>query len=162
MKNFWKKIALSQKIFASTQWNPDLPGIVPNVYNMIQEKNQDFAREDPGRFVHFQIWSKTTKMAKNLQKRPLLGRMSVSAKNFSANLHSDRFWSHSDQKKSIFAHIENSGDFTVEKWPNSKSGPFWPKLTKKTWSNGLSISPKQFPTDFELFGNLVRKLYPKI
>ena len=91
VEKFPKKDRALPEIFTSTQWNPDLPGIVPNVYNMIQEKNRDFAREDPGRFVHFQIWSKTTKMAKNLQKRPLLGRMSVSAKNFSANLHSDRF-----------------------------------------------------------------------
>ena len=107
---------------------------------MNREENLDFATAGTAIFAHYQIRSKTTKIAKKLQKWAFLADLSVSAKNFSAELRFDRFWSHSDQKKSIFGSFQNFQDFTVVKGPYPKSGPLCPYLTKKNWSNGISIS----------------------
>ena len=100
------------------------------------------------------------KLAKIEKKWAFFANLSVLSKNFSKNLPTDQFSSHSDQKKSLFGKIENFLDFTVENGPNPKSGPFWPNLVKKTWSNGLFICEKLFSTGFRLLGIFGRKPYP--
>ena len=82
---------------------------------MIPEENVDFVTAGTPKNCHFQIWSKTTKMAKKLQKWHFSTDLSVLAKNFSAKLRFHRFSGHSDQKKLIFGSFQNFQDFTVVK-----------------------------------------------
>ena len=142
---FWSKNSknfgsLRLEIFSHLQWNRKLPSGLLDIYFMNREENLDFATAGTAIFAHYQIRSKTSKIAKKPQKRAFLANLSVSAKNFSAELRFDRFWSHSAQKKSVFGSFQNFQDFTVVKGPYPKSGPLCPYLTKKNWSNGISIS----------------------
>ena len=151
---------LSRKIIEHLLLSSQLPGGLLYVNFMNQPQNVDFGRDIPGLFCRFQKRSKMTKSAKKLQKWLFSADLSVLSKNFSKNLPTDQFSSHSDQKKSLFGKIENFLDFTVENGPNPKSGPFWPNLVKKTWSNGLFICEKLFSTGFRLLGIFGRKPYP--
>ena len=142
---FWPKIfekcrSLGFENFYNFQWKSGLPGEVSDVYFMIQEENVDFVTAGTGLFCHFQIWSKMTKIGKKPRKWPFSADLSVLPKNFDEKLRSHRFWSHSDQKKSIFGTFQIFQDFTVVKGPYSKSGPLCPYLTKRICSNGLYIS----------------------
>ena len=58
---------------------------------MNREENLDFATAGTAIFAHYQVRSKTTKIAKKLQKWAFLANLSVSAKNFSVDLRFDRF-----------------------------------------------------------------------
>ena len=131
-----------------------------DVYFQNLEEKRAFGPDIPPRFRRFQKRSKSTKIGKNRKKWAFFANLSVLSKNFSKNLPTDQFSSHSDQKKSLFGKIENFLDFTVENGPNPKSGPFWPNLAKKTWSNGLFICEKLFSTGFRLLGIFGRKPYP--
>ena len=139
VKNFKKCGRPSFQILNNFPWNSGFPGGFPGINFMIQQKNLDFATTGTALFAHYQIWSKTAKLAKNLRKSQNLADFSVLSKNFSPALRLDRFWSHSNQKKLIFGKFENFQDFTTVKWPNSKSGPFGQFLAPKTWSWWLFI-----------------------
>ena len=129
----------SRKIFKHLQLSSQLPGGLLYVNFMNQPQNVDFGRDIPGLFCRFRKRSKMTKSAKKLQKWPFSANLSVLSKNFSKNLPTPQFSSHSDQKKSIFGKFENFQDFTIVKWPNSKSSPFGQFLTPKIWSWSLFI-----------------------